>query len=64
MWYQKLTTGAESPQSVSYQASAYLDDEEGVLRLGLRGRGKVHTEWIPLGTRVGRFLSHTFSFKL
>ena len=45
-------------------ADVYLDDEEGVLRLGLRGRGKVHTAWIPLGTRLWRFLSHTFSFKI
>ena len=58
------TTGAERPQSVSYEADVYINDDEGVLRVGLRGRGKVHTDWIPLGTRLWRFLSHTFSFKI
>jgi len=57
-------TGAERLQNTSYQARAPIDDPELLLRLGLRGRGKIHAKWIPLGTRMWRFISHTFNFKL
>ncbi len=58
------TTGAERPQSTSYQARAPLDDPDGLLRIGLRGRAKIHTPWQPLGQRIWRFVCHTFNFKL
>ena len=58
------TTGVERPQSTSYQARIPLDDEEGVLRLGLRGRAKIHAEWVSIGFRLWRFVTHTFNFKL
>ena len=58
------TTGIERPQSTSYQARIPVDDEEGVLRLGLRGRAKIHTQWVSLGARLWRFVTHTFNFKL
>ncbi len=58
-------TGAEEPQSVYYQADTVpLDNSEDRLRIGLRGRAKVHTAWMPLGSRIRRFVSHLFSFKL
>ena len=57
-------TGAERPQSASYQARVPLVDNDGELLLGLRGRAKVHTRWLPLGTRIWRFVNHTFSFKM
>ena len=57
-------TGQEKPRSTSFQASAPLDDEEGVLRLGLRGAGRIYTGWQPLGTRLLRFVNHTFNFRL
>lgn len=41
-----------------------LNEANGILRLGLRGKAKVHTQWIPLGTRIWRFFVHTFQFKL
>ncbi len=41
-----------------------LDDANGLLRVGLRGKGKIHTPWTPLGTRAWRFLVHTFQFRL
>ncbi|MDY0171039.1 MAG: hypothetical protein RBS80_31155, partial [Thermoguttaceae bacterium] len=49
-----------------YHAEAInkLDEANGLLRIGLRGKGKVHTRWIPLGTRLWRFLVHTFQFRL
>jgi len=57
-------SGVERPLSTSYQARAPVDDETGLLRLGLRGTARIRTYWIPLGTRFWRFLSHTFNFKL
>ncbi|MGE0610129.1 MAG: biotin/lipoyl-binding protein [Pirellulales bacterium] len=56
--------GHERPQSVSYEAHAPLDDEAGLLRIGLRGRAKVHTSWQTLGSRAWRYLSQTFHFKM
>lgn len=41
-----------------------LDEANGLLRIGLRGKAKVHTQWIPLGTRLWRFFVHTFQFRL
>ena len=57
-------TGVERLQHTSYQAWAPLDDPDGLLRLSLRGRGKIHARWIPLGTRLWRFVCHTFNFEL
>ena len=58
------TTGAEQPQSTSYEAHAPLENPEDLLCLDLRGRAKVHTEWMSLGTRLWRLATHTFHFKL
>ncbi len=41
-----------------------LNEANGLLCIGLRGKAKVHTQWIPLGTRLWRFFVHTFQFKL
>lgn len=57
-------SGIERPQSVSFQARAPLDDPDNLLKIGLRGRAKIHTEWIPIGTRIWRFITHTFNFRL
>jgi len=57
-------TGAEVPQSTVYQAEAPLDNREGLLRVGMIGRGKINTEWLSLGARLWRFIQHTWSFKL
>jgi putative peptide zinc metalloprotease protein len=56
--------GTERPVSTLYQARVPIDDETGLMCLGLRGTARIHTDWIPLGTRFYRFLSHTFNFKL
>ena len=58
------TTGIEHPQSTSYEARVPLDDKDGLLRLGMRGRGKIHVQWVSLGSRLWRFVIHTFNFKL
>jgi len=60
-------SGAEVPLSTSYQARVPLDDVEGTLRLGLRGRAKIHMdrdEWQTLGQRLWRVVTRTFNFKL
>jgi putative peptide zinc metalloprotease protein len=57
-------SGVERPMSTSYQARVPLDDETGLLLLGLRGTARIHTDPMPLGTRFWRFITHTFNFKL
>ena len=57
-------SGVERPMSISYQARVPLDDPEGVLRIGLRGRAKISAQWQTIGWRVWRYLTHTFNFRL
>jgi putative peptide zinc metalloprotease protein len=60
-------SGAERPASTSYQARVPLDDPEGLLRLGLRGRAKIHMDfqgWQTIGQRIWRYVTQTFHFKL
>jgi putative peptide zinc metalloprotease protein len=57
-------SGAERPMSTSYQARVPLDDKDGLLLLGLRGRAKVHATWITLANRAWRFVTHTFNFRM
>jgi putative peptide zinc metalloprotease protein len=57
--------GQERPMNTSYQALAPLDDEEEILRVGLRGRGKISaSHWISLSGRAWRAFSQTFNFRL
>jgi putative peptide zinc metalloprotease protein len=56
--------GIERPLNVSYEARVPLDDPEGLFRLGLRGRAKIHTAPQTLGQRLWRYLTQTFHFKL
>lgn len=57
-------SGIERPQSACYQARVPVDDPDGVLRLSLRGRGKIYADWLPMGTRLWLFLAHMFHFKM
>jgi len=57
-------SGVERPQSASYQGEVYLDDPDGVLRIGLRGRAKIHAKPQTLSTRIWRLATETFNFKL
>lgn len=57
-------SGVERPMNTSYQASADLNDPDGLLTLGLRGKAKIYTKWQTLGERGWRFLTRTFNFKL
>ncbi|NUQ60839.1 MAG: hemolysin D [Pirellulales bacterium] len=60
-------SGVERPMSTSYQVRVPLNDPDHLLRLGLRGRAKIHMgrgDWQTLGQRFWRFLSQTFNFRL
>ncbi len=61
---QDKETGVEKPQSASFQATVPIEDEEGVLTVGLRGRAKIHTAWLSLGARLWRLIMNTFNFRL
>ena len=57
-------SGLETPQSASYQALVPISDDEGVMLVGLRGRAKIHTAPLSLGSRLWRFIMNTFHFRL
>jgi hypothetical protein len=57
-------TGHERPISTSYEARVPLEDQDGLLRLGLTGTGKIHAGWQSLGQRFWRYITQTFRFKL
>ena len=57
-------TGVETPQSASYQALVPINDDEGVMLVGLRGRAKIHTAPLSLGARLWRLIMNTFNFRL
>jgi putative peptide zinc metalloprotease protein len=57
-------SGIERPLNPSYQARVPLDNPDGTLRLGLRGRAKIHGQWQTISSRVWRLLTQTFNFKL
>ncbi|MFV2068520.1 MAG: hemolysin D [Pirellulales bacterium] len=57
-------SGQARPLNTSYGARVPLDDVDQPLPQGLRGRAKIYTGWQPLGSRIGRFLYHTFHFTL
>jgi putative peptide zinc metalloprotease protein len=57
-------TGLEKPQSASYQAIVPIEDKDGVMIVGLRGRAKIHTKWLSLGNRLWRLIMNTFNFRL
>ena len=48
--------GTERPQNTSYEARAPIDDPDGLLTVGLKGRAKIYTAWQSLGARCWRYL--------
>jgi putative peptide zinc metalloprotease protein len=56
--------GVERPMSTSYQVRVPLKDPEGLLRIGLRGRGRVHALPQTLAHRLWRYVTQTFHFRL
>lgn len=57
-------SGVERPMTISYQARAPLDDQEGLFRIGLRGKAKVHAGTMALGPRMYRLFKKTFNFNM
>jgi putative peptide zinc metalloprotease protein len=56
--------GSVRPLNTSYQASARLDNRNGLLRNGLIGMARIETEPKTLAQRLYHYLSHTFNFEL
>lgn len=57
-------SGAQTPLSTSYVARVVLDNSDGLLRAGMRGRAKIATRWQTVGQRIWRALHRTFRFEL
>jgi putative peptide zinc metalloprotease protein len=57
-------SGVERPMSTSYQAGVPLEDLEGILRPGLRGRAKIEAGYRTIAQRAWRYLTQTFHFRL
>ena len=59
------SNGVQRPLSPSFEVrTGTLPQDDVVLQMGFRGRGKVWTKWQPLGDRIYRYLAHTFHFDL
>ncbi|MBN2216748.1 MAG: hemolysin D, partial [Pirellulales bacterium] len=56
--------GVPRPQNAIYQASAPLPNTDGLFRIGLRGRAKIHTAPQTIAQRAWRMLNQLLSFKL
>jgi putative peptide zinc metalloprotease protein len=56
--------GQQTPMDPSYEATVILPNNDGMLRVGLRGHAKIHAAKRTIWDRVWRFLSETFSFTL
>ena len=57
-------SGAERPLSTSYQARVSIDDPDGLLRLGLRGQARIHSDGGQTLWQRAWLLTQAFSFKL
>lgn len=55
-------SGQERPRSTTFQASAPLIDEDGLLFLGATGHGRIRVGSQSLARRLWRYLCHTFRF--
>ncbi len=53
--------GQERPHSTTYQGSAVLDDEDGLLLIGATGIARIHTGHRTVAQRVWRYLCQTFN---
>ncbi|MFV1967253.1 MAG: hemolysin D [Pirellulaceae bacterium] len=53
-------SGFERPISTTYQASAWLDDDDGLLFIGATGRARIYTGRQTLARKFWRYLCETF----
>jgi putative peptide zinc metalloprotease protein len=56
--------GRDRPLSATYEASAALDDPDGVLVVGGTGSAKIHVGFQTIGYRLWRAFCQTFEFEL
>jgi putative peptide zinc metalloprotease protein len=54
-------SGNERPDSTTYQGSAAIDDEDGLLLVGATGTARIHTGHRTVAQRVWRYLCQTFN---
>lgn len=54
-------SGHERPESTTYQGSAEIDDEAGLLLVGATGTAKIHTGYRTVAQRAWRYLCQTFN---
>lgn len=57
-------TGQERPASPSYQARVLLDNQDRILRLGIKGEARITVAYETLATKMWRYATRTFHFKL
>ena len=57
-------SGIERPISTSYQARAWLDNPDGLMRIGMRGQAKIHAGSLTIWQRFWRFVNQTFRFRM
>ena len=55
-------SGMQRPISATYVARVAIDDPEGYMQPGMRGRAKIRAENVSLAGRLWRYLSRTFYF--
>ena len=56
--------GRQIPLNATYEARSTIDDPDGVIGIGYRGRARVKAGWQTLGNRIWRYLARTFHFSL
>ena len=54
-------SGHERPDRTTYQGSASIDDEDGLLLVGATGTAKIHTGYRTVAQRAWRYLCQTFN---
>jgi len=57
-------SGRERPSSTTYQGSAAIDDEDGLLLVGATGTAKIHTGHRTVAQRVWRYVCQTFNLEV
>ncbi|MDP6467264.1 MAG: HlyD family efflux transporter periplasmic adaptor subunit [Pirellulaceae bacterium] len=57
-------SGHQRPDSTTYQGSASIDDEDGLLLVGATGTAKIHTGYRTVAQRAWRYLCQTFNLEV
>jgi hypothetical protein len=57
-------SGQERPESTTYQGSASIDVEDGLLLVGATGTARIHTGYRTVAQRAWRYLCQTFKLSV